>query len=69
MVPLAELTAGLKAVATTPNYAFITPDLCRDGHDASCKKGEPGGLVSADAFLRIWVPRSPPRRHSARTLC
>jgi hypothetical protein len=43
-------------VRTTPNYAFISPSLCHDGHDRPCRSGEPGGLVSADAFLRHWVP-------------
>ena len=56
VVPLDSLEADLKRTASTPNYAFITPDLCHDGHDAPCKNGEPGGLVSADAFLRRWVP-------------
>jgi hypothetical protein len=55
---LTELTNDLKAEATTPNYAFITPDLCHDGHDTPCKGiNEPGGLESADAFLKTWVPR------------
>ena len=40
-----------------PNYAFVTPDLCDDGHDASCAGGRPGGLAAADSFLRTWVPR------------
>jgi len=44
-------------VATTPNLAYITPNLCHDGHDTPCVNGEPGGLTSADAFLRTWVPR------------
>jgi hypothetical protein len=57
VVPLAELAVDLEKAATTPNYAFITPDLCHDGHNAPCRNGEPGGLVSADAFLRTWVPR------------
>jgi phospholipase C len=57
VVALKQLTTDLKTVASTPNYAFITPDLCHDGHDAPCRNGEPGGLVSADAFLRTWVPR------------
>ncbi|MEP7098748.1 MAG: alkaline phosphatase family protein [Dokdonella sp.] len=57
VVNLVGLTHDLQRVATTPNYAFITPSLCHDGHDAPCKNGEPGGLLSADAFLRDWVPR------------
>ena len=57
VVPLHELEADLQQVATTPNYAFITPNLCHDGHNAPCLDGEPGGLASADKFLRTWVPR------------
>lgn len=57
VVPLDEMMKDLQKVATTPNFAFITPDLCHDGHDAPCRNGEPGGLVSADQFLRTWVPR------------
>ncbi|HVO06798.1 MAG TPA: alkaline phosphatase family protein [Burkholderiaceae bacterium] len=61
VVNLAALERDLRSVATTPNYAFITPNLCHDGHDgggsARCVDGQPGGLVSADEFLRQWVPR------------
>ncbi|HKT42611.1 MAG TPA: alkaline phosphatase family protein [Rhodanobacteraceae bacterium] len=57
VVNLDKLPADLQSVATTPNFSFITPDLCHDGHDAPCKNGEPGGLISADRFLREWVPR------------
>lgn len=56
VVPLRELAADLAQIRTTPNYAFITPGLCNDGHNAPCADGRPGGLVSADAFLRHWVP-------------
>jgi len=56
-VPLTQLPADLKHYATTPNYVFITPNLCHDGHDSPCVNGEPGGLNSADAFLRQWVPQ------------
>jgi phosphatidylinositol-3-phosphatase len=57
VVGLAQLSHDLRAVATTPNLAYITPNLCDDGHDAPCVDGRPGGLVSADAWLRSWVPR------------
>ena len=67
VVPLTRLEADLASAARTPNYVFITPNLCNDGHDPSfpsrdptlrtCKDGAPGGLVSADAFLRKWVPK------------
>ena len=48
---------ALSSVATTPNLSYITPNLCNDGHDEPCVTGEPGGLVSADRWLRKWVPR------------
>jgi hypothetical protein len=57
VVNLDALERDLTAIATTPNYAFIVPNLCHDGHDAPCKNGEPGGLISADKFLREWVPK------------
>jgi hypothetical protein len=56
-VDLAQLRTDLASAATTPNYAFITPNLCEDGHDAPCIDGRPGGLASADQFLQTWVPR------------
>lgn len=57
VVNLSTLTKDLQRVRTTPNFSFIAPGLCHDGHDAPCVNGEPGGLVSADRFLRTWVPR------------
>jgi hypothetical protein len=62
VVNLERLTDNLQDAAATANYAFITPNLCNDGHDAPCVDRAPGGLVSADAFLQKWVPlitRSP----------
>ncbi|MDQ6915533.1 MAG: alkaline phosphatase family protein, partial [Actinomycetota bacterium] len=56
-VPLDRLPGDLASAAQTPNFAFITPNLCNDGHDKSCVDGRPGGLVAADAFLRTWVPQ------------
>jgi hypothetical protein len=56
-VALDALDADLSQAATTPNYAFITPSLCHDGHDEPCVDGEPGGLTSADQFLQTWVPK------------
>src|SRR5438270_3091687 len=52
-----ELSPVLAAPAdAVPNYVFITPDTCNDGHDAPCADGRPGGLVSADAWLQANVP-------------
>lgn len=56
VVNLKRLPEDLKSVRTTPNLVFITPNLCNDGHDEPCIDGAPGGLVSADGFLRKWVP-------------
>ena len=57
VVPLTPLASDLASAATTPNFSFITPSLCDDGHDAPCADGRPGGLVSADLFLQTWVPQ------------
>jgi hypothetical protein len=57
VVPLDRLPADLQSAASTPNYSFITPDLCSDGHDEPCVDGRPGGMVSANAFLKQWIPR------------
>jgi phosphatidylinositol-3-phosphatase len=57
VVPLDRLPGDLASTQSTPNYSFITPNLCEDGHDSPCVDGRPGGLVSSDAFLRAWVPR------------
>jgi phosphatidylinositol-3-phosphatase len=57
VVALPALSTDLSSARTTPNLAFITPNLCHDGHDSPCVDGEPGGLVSADALLQAWVPK------------
>jgi hypothetical protein len=57
VVGLDPLTADLASANKTPNLAYITPNLCNDGHDEPCVDGAPGGLVSADAFLKKWVPQ------------
>lgn len=59
-----NLQHDLQSVDTTPNFVFITPNLCDDGHDGDgtgtagkgCKTGAPGGLASIDAFLKKWIP-------------
>lgn len=58
-----NLQNDLKSIDTTPNFVFITPNLCDDGHDGDgtgaagkgCKDGSPGGLTSSDAFLKKWI--------------
>ncbi|MHB8692515.1 MAG: alkaline phosphatase family protein [Solirubrobacteraceae bacterium] len=56
VVNLSLLTRDLASVTDTPNYVFITPSLCNDGHDPKCANGGLGGLAAADAFLQKWVP-------------
>jgi hypothetical protein len=55
-VPLSQLPVDLASVTKTSNYSFIVPNLCHDGTEATCPGGQPGGLASADAFLKQWVP-------------
>ena len=55
-VDLSALRGDLASASTTPSLSYITPNLCHDGHDSPCVDGEPGGLVSADAWLKTWVP-------------
>jgi hypothetical protein len=50
------LTKDLASESTTPNLAYITPNLCHDGHDTPCVDGQPGGLVSSDKMLSEIVP-------------
>jgi phosphatidylinositol-3-phosphatase len=57
VVGLRYLTTDLAKVATTRNLTYITPNLCNDAHDAPCVDGRPGGLVTADRWLRTWVPK------------
>ena len=56
VVNLARLPADLATAAATPNFVFITPNLCSDGHDPQCVDGREGGLVAINAFLTQWVP-------------
>src|SRR5262249_40499711 len=82
VVPLGALTVGqngapdlfqghlfedLSKIETTPAFMFVTPNLCDDGHDATCagpnvegtkdSSGRNiGGLVCADLWLKDWMP-------------
>jgi hypothetical protein len=52
------LAKDLQSVSSTPNFSFITPNLCNDGHDSPCvnQAGQASGLANIDAFLQQWVP-------------
>jgi hypothetical protein len=56
-----HLATDLKHQWSTPRFAFITPNLCDDGHDATCAGTNDagttaGGLTGADDWLRTWMP-------------
>jgi len=82
VVPLGQVTVGtagatdlfnghlyrdLRRKETTPRFMFVTPNLCNDGHDATCagpnvegtinSAGKNvGGLAGADLWLKHWMP-------------
>jgi phosphatidylinositol-3-phosphatase len=53
------LARDLANAATTPQLAFIVPNVCEDGHDYPCKNEASGAsaLADIDTFLSAWVPR------------
>jgi hypothetical protein len=56
-----HLYEDLRSLDTTPAFMFVTPNLCNDGHDATCagtnvEGGHTGGLVGADLWLKHWMP-------------
>lgn len=82
VVPLGKLVIGtngtadrfqghlfddLRHLETTPKFMFVIPNLCNDGHDATCvapnvegtkdaNGNNAGGLVAADLWLKHWMP-------------
>ncbi len=56
------LVTDLQSASTTPNFSFITPNLCDDGHDYPCTNttgaGQGGGSSVGDInqWLETWVP-------------
>jgi hypothetical protein len=56
-VPFADLEKDLAKVDSTPNYSYISPNLCNAGVSAQCAAGAPDGAASADAFLATLVPK------------
>ena len=55
-VDYSQLRSDLSRRRAAPAYAFIVPDLCHDGHDSPCANGSPGGLISANRWLRREMP-------------
>jgi len=56
IVSFQPLLKDLSKASTTPNFSWLSPNLCTDGHDAPCANGDPGGLTEINGFLHIWVP-------------
>jgi hypothetical protein len=59
--PTGHLVRDLAKESTTPSFGFITPNVCNDGHDATCTGpnsagGHQGGLEGADLWLQHWMP-------------
>jgi hypothetical protein len=57
VVGLDRLPADLADEASTPNYLFITPDQCNDGHTVPCEPGLPSGPDAVNRWLRTWIPQ------------
>ena len=55
------LATDLASVATTPNFSFITPNLCDDGHDYPCTNTTGAGHGGD--------PRSPTSNAGSRRGC
>jgi len=48
VVPYTQMRSDLKSSSTTPNFAFITPNMCNDMHDCAISTG--------DSWLQQQVP-------------
>jgi len=56
-----HLAQDLSSIDSTPRFSFITPNLCNDGHDATCAGTNTvgttaGGLTGVNAWLTNWMP-------------
>jgi outer membrane biosynthesis protein TonB len=56
-VPLSELKVDLKVEKNTPNFSYISPDLCSAGVTGQCPEGAPTGGAAADEWLAEIVPQ------------
>lgn len=52
VVPYTQLATDLGSASATPNYAFITPNLCDDMHDCSVGTGDSWLSQNVPAILR-----------------
>jgi phosphatidylinositol-3-phosphatase len=56
-VPITELKKDLKVEKNTPNFSYISPDLCSAGVTGQCPEGAPTGPAAADEWLAEIVPQ------------
>src|ERR1700754_1200169 len=56
-VPITELKKDLKVEKNTPNFSYISPDLCSAGVTGQCPEGAPTGTAAADEWLAEIVPQ------------
>lgn len=56
VVDHSALAEDLSKTQTTPNYSFIVPNMCHDGHASTCVDGAKGGVVGINRYLRTAVP-------------
>lgn len=42
---------------SAPAYAWVTPNLCNDMHDANGCPGQGNIVVTGDNWLRLWLPK------------
>ena len=56
-VPITELKKDLKVEKNTPNFSYISPDLCSAGVTGQCPEGAPTGPAAADEWLAEVVPQ------------
>ena len=68
-VPLTELEKDLKKVDSTPNYSYISPNLCNAGVTGQCAPGAPEGAAAPTLSWPSWSRRSSPPPPTRRTAC
>ncbi|MEA2462210.1 MAG: hypothetical protein QOH90_2387 [Actinomycetota bacterium] len=57
-LPFTQFAPDLATVKTTPNFSFISPNLCHDGVEGPpCASGDAGGPATTDTFLQTLIPQ------------
>lgn len=56
VVDYTNFAGDLAKEETTPNFSFIVPNTCSDGHQSTCVDGSPGGLTAINKYLSTAVP-------------